>query len=360
MLIVFIAHFMAVLAQSAASFNCPSLFNFYPDVHDCTKFYRCIWGKGAAFNCPTETLWSQELLTCNHAKEVKCDKPPVSDELKLFEAPDFSVDIASAAKKQKYETSYGGKYAGSTAAKDAEGYNEEEEDDEEGDESSSEDREEEGNEEEAEDKANDDKENEEEDNSWKDKSKREGDTKDNFQYNPFAFSNYRFGYYPPPPFSRPEYHNIVSPGGMAPLQQHVLHPSSPYVMPHPSQYQPPPYPPQAAYYISPPKYLIHSPKQLPFEQQIALPRDPKSPWYQNSFLYNKLLPVPHYGSHVMNPYYASPESNFEVVNVDVTPTELDRMKVYDPLQDKPRRDDDLWGGTDLFRAGYGYKIIYHK
>uniref|UniRef100_A0A2C9KXA2 Chitin-binding type-2 domain-containing protein n=1 Tax=Biomphalaria glabrata TaxID=6526 RepID=A0A2C9KXA2_BIOGL len=78
---------------SPATFKCPSLFNFYPDVHDCSKFYRCIWGKGAAFNCPSGTLWSQDLLTCNHAKEVQCDKPSVSEEMKDFEAPDFSVDI---------------------------------------------------------------------------------------------------------------------------------------------------------------------------------------------------------------------------------------------------------------------------
>lgn len=63
----------------AATFTCPSLFNWHPDVTDCSKFYRCTWGKPQSFSCPTGTYWSQKLLTCDFQHLVKCGAASSSD-----------------------------------------------------------------------------------------------------------------------------------------------------------------------------------------------------------------------------------------------------------------------------------------
>lgn len=51
---------------------CPTLFDFYPDPDDCTKFYRCFWGAAYPFHCPTGTKWNHKLLTCDFDYNVDC------------------------------------------------------------------------------------------------------------------------------------------------------------------------------------------------------------------------------------------------------------------------------------------------
>ncbi|KAK3729860.1 hypothetical protein RRG08_058175 [Elysia crispata] len=60
------------LLQDADGVPCPTLFEYYPDLHDCTRFYRCVWGHTEPFSCPPGTLWVQTLLTCDHAEKVTC------------------------------------------------------------------------------------------------------------------------------------------------------------------------------------------------------------------------------------------------------------------------------------------------
>nr|KAG5692373.1 hypothetical protein BaRGS_007986 [Batillaria attramentaria] len=59
-------------STGSTGYSCPTLFNFYGDVHDCRKFYRCFWGEAFAFYCPDGTRWSQVLLTCDHEYNVPC------------------------------------------------------------------------------------------------------------------------------------------------------------------------------------------------------------------------------------------------------------------------------------------------
>ncbi|XP_070175225.1 uncharacterized protein [Littorina saxatilis] len=60
-------------STGATGYGCPTLFNFYGDVYDCTKFYRCFWGEAYSFKCPSSTRWSQSLLTCDHEYNVPCE-----------------------------------------------------------------------------------------------------------------------------------------------------------------------------------------------------------------------------------------------------------------------------------------------
>ncbi|GFN89703.1 hypothetical protein PoB_001620900 [Plakobranchus ocellatus] len=64
--------FLHFVLQDTGAVPCPTLFEYYPDLHDCGKFYRCVWGQSTPFTCPPGTLWSQSLLTCNHAQQVTC------------------------------------------------------------------------------------------------------------------------------------------------------------------------------------------------------------------------------------------------------------------------------------------------
>lgn len=66
----------ASFGAGATGYKCPTLFNYYGDVRDCTKFYRCVWGQAYTFNCPAGTRWSQAILTCDHAYNVPCDSDP--------------------------------------------------------------------------------------------------------------------------------------------------------------------------------------------------------------------------------------------------------------------------------------------
>lgn len=96
---------MIISECQGSELTCPTLFNYYPDQYDCTKFYRCVWGKATLFNCPAGTRWSQDILTCDHAANVPCNKGAatkiVYDDYsgnyqKSYDperkAPDFSVD----------------------------------------------------------------------------------------------------------------------------------------------------------------------------------------------------------------------------------------------------------------------------
>lgn len=81
----------ACVSFSLGSFYCPTLFNYYPDANDCTKFYRCSWGKGFQYNCPAGTRWSQKLLTCDHAYNVPCHGYGHGHDV-YTPTPDFSAD----------------------------------------------------------------------------------------------------------------------------------------------------------------------------------------------------------------------------------------------------------------------------
>ncbi|CAL1526625.1 unnamed protein product [Lymnaea stagnalis] len=345
-----------------AAFDCPSLFNFYPDVHDCSKFYRCIWGKGASFNCPSGTLWSQDLLTCNHAKEVKCDKSPVPPEMKLFEAPDFSVDLAS--KKSKFDSSVGEKFEKSDSYEDdeneagAEKDKENEEDDEENDGKSKHDYNEDVKEKKFwDEKGEDDSDNKEEEEKSVQYDKKKSSSK--ISSHGYSSTSYDQGH--PPHYSGYEYQRMVS--DLPPQPQHYYHhlQSTPFLLPYHQQYPSPPHPQTATYVLPPPKFLMHT---QPEAGPVTIGNNAKSPpWYHNSYLYNKLMQLPAYGGHYFTPYVVNTDGTYDVVKVDMTPQEFDRLKVQQkpsPQLEKPPADDDQWRETDLFRAGYGYKIIYHK
>ncbi|XP_012936149.1 early nodulin-75 [Aplysia californica] len=126
--IVFLSSYLfpgltAYFGLSLATFTCPTLFNFYPDANDCTKFYRCSWGKGYLFNCPAGTRWSQTLLTCDHSYNVPCDKKPVvkvtydphygvvKEPVPEAQVPDFSVDYDSDNKYGHDDKVHTGHYA---------------------------------------------------------------------------------------------------------------------------------------------------------------------------------------------------------------------------------------------------------
>ncbi|GFS01259.1 hypothetical protein ElyMa_004576500 [Elysia marginata] len=63
-----------------AGVPCPTLFDYYPDLHDCSRFYRCVWGETEPFSCPPGTLWDQTLLTCDHADKVTCHASATSSD----------------------------------------------------------------------------------------------------------------------------------------------------------------------------------------------------------------------------------------------------------------------------------------
>lgn len=69
-----LSHFTDASFGNAGStgYSCPTVFNFYGDAYDCTKFYRCFWGEAYSFKCPAGTRWNQEVLTCDHEYNVPC------------------------------------------------------------------------------------------------------------------------------------------------------------------------------------------------------------------------------------------------------------------------------------------------
>ena len=69
--------FPSLILYLPGAVRCPTLFEYYPDLYDCGKFYRCVWGETESFSCPSGTLWAQSFHTCDHAEKVKC-KPSSS------------------------------------------------------------------------------------------------------------------------------------------------------------------------------------------------------------------------------------------------------------------------------------------
>ncbi|CAL8092057.1 unnamed protein product [Orchesella dallaii] len=45
---------------------------YFPFPYDCTKYFECTNGDARCIQCPVETVWDQDLLTCNHESSSAC------------------------------------------------------------------------------------------------------------------------------------------------------------------------------------------------------------------------------------------------------------------------------------------------
>lgn len=58
--------------QTAADFECPEEFGYYPAPGDCTRYYVCVFGGALLESCTGGLAYSHELQTCDWPRNVDC------------------------------------------------------------------------------------------------------------------------------------------------------------------------------------------------------------------------------------------------------------------------------------------------
>ncbi|KRX65998.1 putative chitinase 3 [Trichinella sp. T9] len=64
-----------VVEEMPKHFQCPKPSGLFPNPDDCASFYNCAHNIPYVINCPSETLFDEKLLICNHAYHVNGTRP---------------------------------------------------------------------------------------------------------------------------------------------------------------------------------------------------------------------------------------------------------------------------------------------
>ena len=54
------------------SFKCPDQFGYFPDDHDCAKYFVCVFGEALHETCTGGLYFSEKLQTCDWPRNVEC------------------------------------------------------------------------------------------------------------------------------------------------------------------------------------------------------------------------------------------------------------------------------------------------
>lgn len=79
------------------------------------------------------------------------------------------------------------------------------------------------------------------------------------------------------------------------------------------------------------------------------------------FILNKLLQLPLYSDFMHSPHsYITTDGTYHVLGLDLLPPRYHHLQQFEPYTPKKPGPTEPWPLENLFRAGYGYKRIFHK